>query len=405
MGARRLRERPRPQLGIRPRARSGEPRERLRDGGRALGGHDRALPRPRAGQVGRHGATAEPRGPEDGHRGGRLGERVAPQRRQRDVGREQQAGRAGVVARAEPDEARVLQGGGVVLVGADRAVVALAHEQQHEPVPERLRDAAQERPVRVAPERPERDGDDRPARLRVRIGRREGIGGRRHQERPVPGQPLLADELGRGREGQRRALGGPLVQALGPRAQSGADGGVGLRPLAAAVPQLARLARGGQDRPRQRVLQRVEQDHHARPPAPAEQRAHEPAGLACRQRVAQQVGQPPRPAVGEPGRVDRDDALGPAQVGDDVVSLELLQDAGQQEDGERRLVLVRRGRSADRPRHGREVDEDLGGDPAGQLRPGRQPQGDPGHATVAGRRPPSSATRGRGRRGRRCRRR
>ena len=149
----------------------------------------------------------------------------------------------------------------------------------------------------------------------------------------------------------------------------------------------------------------IEEDDHAGPAAPPEQRAHEPARLAGREGVAQQVRQASRRAVGEPRRVDGDDALGPAQVGDDVLALRAPPGRGA---GAGRRAAARpacAGAISGPPGPRGEVDEDLRGDPAGQPRPRGQPQRDPGHAARPGRWPPSSATRGRGRRGRRCRRR
>ena len=143
LGARRLRQRPRAQLGVGTRAGAGEARERRGDGRRTVAGHDGPLPRPHARQVGGHRPPSETRGLEDRDGGRRVRERVVPQRRQRHVGREDQPGRRGVAVRPEPDEARVLEAGRVVGVTAGRAVVvAPAHEQQHQAVPEGVRGAA-----------------------------------------------------------------------------------------------------------------------------------------------------------------------------------------------------------------------------------------------------------------------
>ena len=83
----------------------------------------------------------------------------------------------------------------------DSSVVPLADQQQHE-LRHPLGDRAQQRPVGAVAEVAERDGDDG----RARVGRRERVGGERHEQRLVAALRAgeVAERVGDD-DGQRRA--------------------------------------------------------------------------------------------------------------------------------------------------------------------------------------------------------
>jgi hypothetical protein len=180
----------------------------------------------------------------------------------------------------------------------------------------------------------ERDGDDRGRRVR----RGEGVGRERDERRGPALLVLEARELVAGDEGQRRQLGGGLVQ-LGQALAHVRAGVVGvLVAVPAAVPELA-VVDAREDLPREQHLDRVEDDDDLGPVAVALQRLEQALGHPARQRVAQPVRQAGQRAVGDPRWVDGHDAVGAQQVLGLLAQDEGVQLAREQQQAERSKVI------------------------------------------------------------------